>query len=422
MTSHKHLYLRNNRTSLRSNRYCNQNFYFQFYKLEVDTANGWIKQLTLPDHSVLNFTTNMYYYTGSCGDNERPAHRSSGAYIFRPTVTNPKKLDKQKTKFINGDIVKEFRVYLSPNGYINTKLYDSLNFIETEWVVGPIPIHDDLGKEYVIKYETNILNNGEFYTDSNGRQILKRKLNYRPQWNVSLAEPVAGNYYPVTNEIYIENNDVRMTVLTDRSEGGTSLIEGEIELMLHRRLLCDDAFGVGEALNETSNGIGLVVRGKHRIIIGKDNDVIKKNVLGIHLSPHVLFSDAEDIKYDEWLKLNNEFSWMDKELPKGLHLLTLEPWDSKLLIRIENYLEKGADSDVQIDLGDILKNIQVKNIREAMLSANMWADEYTQWEWQKQTEFQNNVADVQNDINEFKIVLKAKQIRTFIVDYEVKNS
>ena len=31
-----------------------------------------------------------------------------------------------------------------------------------------------------------------------------------------------------------------------------------------RRLLHDDAFGVGEALNETAFGEGLVVRGKHR--------------------------------------------------------------------------------------------------------------------------------------------------------------
>ena len=35
-------------------------------------------------------------------------------------------------------------------------------------------------------------------------------------------------------------------------------------ILLCRRLLHDDAFGVGEALNETAFGEGLVVRGKHR--------------------------------------------------------------------------------------------------------------------------------------------------------------
>ena len=39
-----------------------------------------------------------------------------------------------------------------------------------------------------------------------------------------------------------------------------------MELMVHRRLLHDDAFGVGEALNETAfGGEGLVARGKHKV-------------------------------------------------------------------------------------------------------------------------------------------------------------
>ena len=36
--------------------------------------------------------------------------------------------------------------------------------------------------------------------------------------------------------------------------------------MLHRRLLVDDHWGVGEALNETAFDKGLVARGKHYIL------------------------------------------------------------------------------------------------------------------------------------------------------------
>ena len=39
------------------------------------------------------------------------------------------------------------------------------------------------------------------------------------------------------------------------------MASGEVELMLHRRLLHDDAFGVGEPLDEVAFGQGLVVRG-----------------------------------------------------------------------------------------------------------------------------------------------------------------
>nr|XP_049695653.1 lysosomal alpha-mannosidase isoform X2 [Helicoverpa armigera]XP_049695654.1 lysosomal alpha-mannosidase isoform X3 [Helicoverpa armigera]XP_049695656.1 lysosomal alpha-mannosidase isoform X5 [Helicoverpa armigera]XP_049695657.1 lysosomal alpha-mannosidase isoform X2 [Helicoverpa armigera] len=385
----------------------------QFYNLQINTASGFINQVTLPEQTKLNFSINMFYYSATCGDNQGTERRSSGAYIFRPLSYNPVKLDTQRTEFVNGDLVTEFRVNLSPGGYVNTKLYDGLNFIETEWIVGPINIDDLIGKEYVMKYQTNIVNNGEFYTDSNGRQMLKRKLNFRPQWNVTLAEPISGNYYPVTNEIYIEGENLRLTILPDRSEGGSSLIEGEIELMLHRRLLCDDAFGVGEALNETANGYGLVVRGKHRIIIGKDENLIKKNVLGLHLGPQLLFSDAENIKFDDWLKLNNDYSFLNKELPYGLHLLTLEPWDSKILIRLENYLDNNEV--IEVDLKNLFKNITIKCLRETMLAANMFVDEYDQWVWNKEPKVKNFDKSKSSDL---KVKLRSKQIRTFIATVE----
>jgi hypothetical protein len=49
-----------------------------------------------------------------------------------------------------------------------------------------------------------------------------------------------------------------MTVMNDRSQGGSSLYNGTIELMINRRMYVDDFRGVGEALNETDalgNGI-----------------------------------------------------------------------------------------------------------------------------------------------------------------------
>lgn len=41
-----------------------------------------------------------------------------------------------------------------------------------------------------------------------------------------------------------------------------------IFLKIHRRLLTDDGFGLEESLNEEAFGVGLVVKGKHRIFFG----------------------------------------------------------------------------------------------------------------------------------------------------------
>ena len=61
-----------------------------------------------------------------------------------------------------------------------------------------------------------------------------------------------------------------LSIITDRCQGGSSLSDGSLELMVQRRLLRDDNRGVGEPLNEPgldASGDGLVVRGVHRVSI-----------------------------------------------------------------------------------------------------------------------------------------------------------
>lgn len=75
-----------------------------------------------------------------------------------------------------------------------------------------------------------------FYTDSNGREMLERVKDYRPTFNVTLQEPVAGNYYPVTTRISLKDDTNQFSVITDRAQGGSSLEDGEIELMVSFRI------------------------------------------------------------------------------------------------------------------------------------------------------------------------------------------
>ncbi|CAN0331412.1 unnamed protein product [Ectocarpus fasciculatus] len=78
----------------------------------------------------------------------------------------------------------------------------------------------------------------------------------------------------------------QLSVLTDRAQGVSSLADGELELMAHRRLLTEDQRGVGEALNETTGGMshfpdwkregdGEVFRGTHYLVISKKKDGMK---------------------------------------------------------------------------------------------------------------------------------------------------
>lgn len=58
---------------------------------------------------------------------------------------------------------------------------------------------DDQGKEVIMTYSTSVDNEGVFWTDSNGRQMMRRVRNERPTYDIIDVEkePVASNYYPV---------------------------------------------------------------------------------------------------------------------------------------------------------------------------------------------------------------------------------
>ena len=153
---------------------------------------------------------------------------------------------------------------------------DDDEFLEIEWTVGPVPIDDKKGKEVVVRFDTSnsIASDSTVYTDSNGLEFMKRVRNHRDTWNLSLhddQEAVAANYFPMTTGAYIKDDRRQLNVVTDRAQGVASLVDGQVEVMVHRRLLADDNKGVHENLNETESVYdettktyvtkGLVVRG-----------------------------------------------------------------------------------------------------------------------------------------------------------------
>ncbi|XP_055327449.1 lysosomal alpha-mannosidase-like isoform X2 [Paramacrobiotus metropolitanus] len=254
-------------------------FQNDYLSVTFDVLTGLVKSLTnLETKDTLNFNQTFAVYNGFAGNNSLEKYRASGAYIFRPNCTGLATQCRTAVagngsyEIVQGSEVQEMRQYFAPWISQVTRLHQESRFLEFEWQIGPIPVDDGIGREVISVFSSDFINNGVFYTDSNGREDLQRKRDFRPSYSVNLSEPVAGNYYPVANRIYIrdEKQGTQLTVLTERAQGGSSTVDGQIELMMHRRLLYDDALGVGEALNEPgSDGKGLVVRGKHYLTFTK---------------------------------------------------------------------------------------------------------------------------------------------------------
>nr|XP_023887935.1 probable alpha-mannosidase At5g13980 isoform X3 [Quercus suber] len=138
------------------------------------------------------------YYRGDEG-NQTVNPQASGAYIFRPNGTYPIKSDnKAPFTVFRGPLLDELHQRINSWIYQITRVYKEKEHVEVEFLVGPIPFGDKIGKEVVTQITTTLKNNKTFYTDSSGRDFIERIRDYRKDWDLEVNEPIAGNYYPVS--------------------------------------------------------------------------------------------------------------------------------------------------------------------------------------------------------------------------------
>ncbi|KMS96428.1 hypothetical protein BVRB_9g225280 [Beta vulgaris subsp. vulgaris] len=64
--------------------------------------------------------------------------------------------------------------------------------------------------------------NRTFYTDSNGRDFIKRIRDNRADRDLKVSQPIVGNYYPINLGIYMEDGNNELSVLVDRAVGGSA--------------------------------------------------------------------------------------------------------------------------------------------------------------------------------------------------------
>ncbi|CAH8681277.1 unnamed protein product [Schistosoma rodhaini] len=416
----------------------------------------------------MNLSIELLYYLG-----ETTYPQPSGAYIFLPkNGTFIQKFPRPMVNVIDGPCVKEFHLTYSSWASLVVRLYNN-GELEVEWTAGPIPDDGHINsRELVIRYTLNndnmlVKNPGEFFTDSSGRRLIKRIRNKRIDWNLPITfnetENVSGNYYPVINRIMlknillskpnesqIENNEIPigLAIYTDRAQGGTSLKDGQIELMLHRRLVRDDGFGVSEALME--NGLdhrGLIVRGIHKIRfdelqIIESQDRITSQIISKPIIP--LFIQAkyqpESIQVNGWTGINIA-------LPDHIHLLSLTSWPlnrvslpdpkvpNQILIRLENLQTVTNDLERKphsLDLTNLIKGIEVIGMKEVTLTGDELKCEALTRRLKWPTEIHvNDSQTIQskqscNRISNFKsknviVTIEPGKIGTYILDYELLN-
>lgn len=392
----------------------------KFLRASFDPESGLLSGLTnLETKQRIDLRQNFYWYNASDGNNTE-SNQPSGAYIFRPNSSTPFIISNTaKTEVIQGVVVQEVRQWFSPWVSQVVRLYSSSRALELEWTVGPVPIHDDLGREVITRIDTDIKSGGVFYTDSNGRELLRRKKDYRPTWNLKQSEPIAGNYYPINSRAFIADEQKQLTAVTDRSQGGSSINNGSLEIMLHRRLLYDDVRGVAEPLNETSDVFpdGLVVRGRLLLSLDPPKSAADHyRPLGQEMVLQPLLSFIQGEPEDN---STLTFSGLQAALPPAVHLLTLSQWDSEsVLLRLEHQFQSWeSDTNakpVTVNLQKLFSTMKIRGFSELNLSANQWKDTMKRFDWTPMAEEKSRHKRIMEN-SVWDVTLRPMEIRTFLI-------
>nr|XP_033708059.1 alpha-mannosidase 2x isoform X6 [Tursiops truncatus] len=105
-----------------------------------------------------------------------------------------------------------------------------------------VDIRDCVNKELALRLHTDIDSQGTFFTDLNGFQVQPRR--YRKKL------PLQANFYPMPVMACLQDAQSRLTLHTAQALGVSSLHDGQLEVILDRRLMQDDNRGLGQGLKD----------------------------------------------------------------------------------------------------------------------------------------------------------------------------
>ncbi|KAK7579920.1 hypothetical protein V9T40_000549 [Parthenolecanium corni] len=175
----------------------------------------------------------------------------SGAYLFQPDIPeiNQEMLlgsDNQLLNIISGPVASmlssisgEVLTHSAKLYHLEGPLGEGIYF---ENIINFGIPSKNRDTELFMRFSSGI-NNGKppvFYTDTNGLQMQKRKTVEKTR--------IEGNYYPITEAIYIEDDQQRLSLLVGHSQGASAWQPGWLEVMVERRTLYDDSRGMGEGV------------------------------------------------------------------------------------------------------------------------------------------------------------------------------
>lgn len=284
----------------------------------------------------------------------------SDNYLFASNDTAEPSWEAVGMEMVVGTLATDVRQYFYRNitdqGYIysiHTRLahvHPSLagellcRRIEQQYQVGPL----DLNREAILRTSSDLNSQQVLYSDNNGYQMQRRP------YKAFKSNPIPRNYYPMVQSAFIEDDKSRLVLLAERPHGVSSQENGQVEVMLHRRLWNNLVWDLNYnlTLNDTS-----VVHPVLWLLLGpKSTTTALRPRSGVALQhrPVVLLKELTD---EEETAIHRPHHPWPVTLPPSLHLqvLSLPGWQySRNHAQHLKNLQRGHPEKPQVNLQRVL--------------------------------------------------------------------
>ncbi|TKS92921.1 Epididymis-specific alpha-mannosidase [Collichthys lucidus] len=423
------------------------------YKLMFDQDTNLLHSITyLEDKRRVRMTQDFWEYHANGEVKKGPI---SDNYIFSANGSAVRAYKAVEMEIVPGKIVTEIRQYFyreeSDQDYaysITTRVPECFGSrvrchrLEQTYTLGPLL----LNTEVVLRTSSSLNNNKTLYTDDNGYQMMKRT--HRKFTN----NTVARNYFPMVRAAYIQDDLTRLVLVSDRAHGVSSQSNGQLEVMLHRRLWNDLTWNLGYNLTLNDSSVVRPTLWMTLGSVGATSKLYQREAIELQHRPVVMPIDQPQRPWQE-KKPRASSPVPPVVLPPNLHLLSLsipgwnyssshdvhlshvhsgtdlhsEPDYDRVLLRIMHLFEEGEDPElskpVTVNLKEVLRGVgEVKVLEERSLTGTWDVSSLQRWKWKTEDNLETKNKKCQSCGDEaFTVTISPKEIRTFFVHFASRN-
>ncbi|KAF7646151.1 hypothetical protein LDENG_00192410 [Lucifuga dentata] len=207
----------------------------------ASSHSGFLQKLRLQSGLVRQVQIQFLWYGTRTGINRD----KSGAYLFLPGEEGAQLYSSSEPPLVRvsrgpvfSDITSCYRHFTH-----TVRLYHVDGHAgKSLEISNVVDIRSEVNRELVMRLVSDVANGNHFYSDLNGFQMQQRR---------TLAKlPLQANFYPMSSASFLQDAASRMTLLSAQSQAVASLTQGELEVVLDRRLQQDDNRGLGQGVTD----------------------------------------------------------------------------------------------------------------------------------------------------------------------------